>query len=201
MEIDAAYKLLRKTMNSHGLTAWTAVINPRPMRRLGCCRYRKLTIELSQLFVRTHDEEHVMNTILHEIAHALAGARAGHGERWKRTARSIGLKNPQRLKHDTSDEYKAACDAKYEERAKRRASQLVKTTDENIAALNACIDEVSNVSGGEYEIWLKPGFIFEANGCHMHVVYGLKEAKEVCATIAKCEDANCDMCCPEEEAS
>ncbi len=34
--------------------------------------------------------EQVRDTVLHEIAHAIAGPEAGHGPLWKATARRIG---------------------------------------------------------------------------------------------------------------
>ena len=36
------------------------------------------------------NEEEIRDTVLHEIAHAIAGPEAGHGPLWKATARRIG---------------------------------------------------------------------------------------------------------------
>ena len=47
-------------------------------RRAGCCDYRRKRISLSGYFTEHNNKTEVMNTILHEVAHALAGARAGH---------------------------------------------------------------------------------------------------------------------------
>lgn len=49
----------------------------------------------------------VNQIILHEVAHALAGVRAGHGRKWRDTARAMGYRlgakvpysNPQRVEH------------------------------------------------------------------------------------------------------
>lgn len=56
----------------------------------GVCSYIKKEIQLSKILtvVCTHDQ--VENTILHEIAHAIAGSDAGHGYRWQKIARQIG---------------------------------------------------------------------------------------------------------------
>ena len=35
-------------------------------------------------------KEQIRDTVLHEIAHAIAGREAGHGPLWKVTARRIG---------------------------------------------------------------------------------------------------------------
>lgn len=40
--------------------------------------------------MRLYGEAEVRETILHEIAHALAGPRAGHGARWREIAHRIG---------------------------------------------------------------------------------------------------------------
>ena len=39
---------------------------------------------------RLNGEKDVVDTILHEIAHALVGLKAGHGPIWQRKAREIG---------------------------------------------------------------------------------------------------------------
>ena len=69
--------------------------------RLGLCSYTRRVISLSAEFVQRNAEEQVRDTILHEIAHVLAGAKAGHGRLWKLTAISIGAK-PERC--STSDD-------------------------------------------------------------------------------------------------
>ncbi len=59
-------------------------------RRAGLCNYRKKTISLSKYYVEYAELEHIKDTILHEIAHALIGPRNGHNYLWKKTAISIG---------------------------------------------------------------------------------------------------------------
>ncbi|MBT2501995.1 SprT-like domain-containing protein [Curtobacterium sp. ISL-83] len=58
--------------------------------RAGQCDFAKRRITVSRhLAVRFTDED-VDQVLLHEIAHALAGARAGHGPTWRRTAVGLG---------------------------------------------------------------------------------------------------------------
>lgn len=76
-------------MTQHGLSGWSFGYNRRK-RSLGLCRYEEKRIELSIYFVTNNSLEAVEDTILHEIAHALAGPEAGHGEHWKRVCRQIG---------------------------------------------------------------------------------------------------------------
>lgn len=65
---------------------------------LGLCNYTKKTIYLSKYFLGRVDHEELKDTILHEIAHALAFIRyghRGHGIKWKVCCVEIGAK-PQR---------------------------------------------------------------------------------------------------------
>lgn len=64
-------------------------------RRCGCTNFTKKLITLSRHFVQLNDEDEVRDTILHEIAHAIAGAKAGHGPDWQYYARHLGAK-PER---------------------------------------------------------------------------------------------------------
>jgi predicted SprT family Zn-dependent metalloprotease len=89
MEYLAAETLARQLIAQHGLIEWHFGWNRRK-RALGLCRYRDRRIELSHHFVRANAEDHVRETILHEIAHALAGQRAGHGPAWKAVCVRVG---------------------------------------------------------------------------------------------------------------
>lgn len=73
---------------------WTLKWNKR-RKSWGLCCYRTKTIQLSERFL-CHGEQ-LYDTVLHEIAHALAGPRAGHGPIWKRYARQVEA-NPSRTK-------------------------------------------------------------------------------------------------------
>jgi hypothetical protein len=58
-------------------------------------RGRRGRIELSQPFCERNTAEEVRDTVLHEIAHALAGPGTGHGPVWKVWCLKVGAK-PQR---------------------------------------------------------------------------------------------------------
>jgi len=60
------------------------------VRRFGLCNHNERTISLSWHLVGMNDEDSVRDTILHEVAHALAGPGAGHSQRWKMMARQLG---------------------------------------------------------------------------------------------------------------
>ncbi len=94
MDFQQAEQLARVLMHQHGVGDWAFGWNRRK-RSLGLCRYQQRRIELSAHFVRENPEEPVRDTLLHEIAHALAGERAGHGPKWKAMCVRLGCK-PER---------------------------------------------------------------------------------------------------------
>lgn len=91
MEISRATELMIELMDQHRLFAqgWTGGWNNRK-RALGVCKSRSKSIELSRPLVLVNDEKVIRNTILHEIAHAIAGYDAGHGPMWKLVAIRVG---------------------------------------------------------------------------------------------------------------
>lgn len=76
-------------MAEHGLDAWSFEFD-NAVKRRGACNYSQKKISLSESLTLIRTEEAVINTILHEIAHALVGPGAGHGESWKKQAIMIG---------------------------------------------------------------------------------------------------------------
>ncbi|MHA3722912.1 SprT-like domain-containing protein [Leucobacter sp. HY1910] len=59
-------------------------------RRAGLCHFGKKQITVSRYLAVKFSDEEIYQTLLHEVAHALAGPDAGHGPRWKRLAEVIG---------------------------------------------------------------------------------------------------------------
>ncbi len=89
MDLRDAYAMAEHLLVRHGLTDWQVAYD-NAKRRAGVCRYRDRTIGLSAPLTALHSEEDVRDTILHEIAHALAGPEHGHDDRWREVAMSIG---------------------------------------------------------------------------------------------------------------
>lgn len=59
-------------------------------RRAGMCDYRNKRISVSRYLAARYDDDTNHQTLLHEVAHALAGHAAGHGPQWKSVARELG---------------------------------------------------------------------------------------------------------------
>ena len=79
----------RDLMDEHGLDTWTFAFLEAE-RRLGDCNHRDRVIRLGRSHALDAEDAEIRDTILHEIAHALAGPEARHGPEWKATARRIG---------------------------------------------------------------------------------------------------------------
>jgi len=94
MDFEEAAAIALGLMARHGIPHWSFAWNRRK-RSLGLCRYRQKRIELSTHFVQANNTAQIRETILHEIAHALAGEKAGHGPKWKAMCAQVGCK-PER---------------------------------------------------------------------------------------------------------
>ena len=70
----------------------------RRKKAYGLCNHEKHCIFLSRYSTLTESEYSVRQTLLHEIAHALAGPGLGHGRVWKIIALNIGVENPASTK-------------------------------------------------------------------------------------------------------
>jgi len=84
MDINEARDLAHEIMAEYlptGRFGWSFEFD-QAKRRFGLCSYRRQTISLSEPLVRLNERARVENTIRHEVAHAIAGAGAGHGRVW-----------------------------------------------------------------------------------------------------------------------
>jgi predicted SprT family Zn-dependent metalloprotease len=89
MDLRDAYRMATELLDRHGLEGWSVEFDG-AKRRAGICRYGPRLIGLSAPLARLHSREEVRDTVLHEIAHALVGARHGHDAVWAAQARAIG---------------------------------------------------------------------------------------------------------------
>jgi len=116
MILYEAQTLATKLMKKHGIwdKGWRFEFDG-AVRRFGVCRFRPKIIGLSAKMVEINGVDKVKDTILHEIAHAIAGHKAGHGNIWKEVCVKIGAK-PERCYSSTDTntlqlKYYAKCGA------------------------------------------------------------------------------------------
>lgn len=69
--------------------SWTFAFD-NAKRRAGLCDYTRKRISVSKYLSARYDDDTNHQTLLHEVAHAMAGPASGHGANWKRIARDIG---------------------------------------------------------------------------------------------------------------
>ena len=91
MDLQRLVLVAAQELIAHNLTGWTFTFGD-SKRRLGACKYKFKRIEIAEYYAANSPEEHVLDTLRHEIAHALAGPGAGHGPEWRVIAVKIGAK-------------------------------------------------------------------------------------------------------------
>lgn len=91
MDLNSVENLANELMTKFDLfnQGWKFEFD-RSKQRFGCCKHRVKKITLSKNITLLNSIEHVKDTILHEIAHALVGAYHHHNHIWKRKALEIG---------------------------------------------------------------------------------------------------------------
>jgi len=66
--------------------------------RFGLCNYARKTIQLSKKLAPFLNDKEIVDVIIHEIAHALAGHKNSHNHIWKQQVIKLGGQ-PSRTKH------------------------------------------------------------------------------------------------------
>jgi len=89
MNLDKAEDLAIHYMEFHGLAGWNFKWS-NTKTSYGDCNYNTSTIRLSKILSKIVDQAHVLDTILHEIAHALVGPGHHHNHIWKQKCVEIG---------------------------------------------------------------------------------------------------------------
>ena len=96
-------------------------------RRNGACERSTKTIYLSKHYIKLNSEELIVDTILHEIAHALTPDDRGHGRSWKLKCAEIGampmaVKKSMGIKQ-VEGKWRATCAGCKEVRSRHRQPQ------------------------------------------------------------------------------
>ena len=77
MDLKELEAIASREMTKHGLDGWTFGLTD-TKRQFGVCKYRKKRIEIAEYYALNSSLESVLDTLLHEIAHAIAGPAARH---------------------------------------------------------------------------------------------------------------------------
>jgi predicted SprT family Zn-dependent metalloprotease len=89
MNLKLAEVIAQDLMRFYNLKDWSFSFD-RSLTRLGLCSHSKKTISLGTHATTVNTEEQVINTVLHEIAHALVGSAHGHDATWRAKAIELG---------------------------------------------------------------------------------------------------------------
>ncbi len=76
-------------MEMHGLTGWSFQFDD-ASSRAGQCQYGIRVISMARQYCLEVSEDEWVDTLLHEIAHAIVGPGHWHDEVWERKARELG---------------------------------------------------------------------------------------------------------------
>ncbi|QAY73119.1 M48 family peptidase [Agromyces protaetiae] len=73
-------------------------------KRAGLCNYTSKRISVSRYLAVKYADDEIHQVLLHEVAHAMAGPRAGHGPKWKHLAAEIGYVGRRTHDGEVADE-------------------------------------------------------------------------------------------------
>jgi superfamily II DNA or RNA helicase/predicted SprT family Zn-dependent metalloprotease len=91
MERNKASSILRQELDKHGLNDWKVRLTTDPnVPYLGLCSFKDKAIILNAHHCDIHPDAEIIDTIKHEIAHALVGIGHAHDEVWRSKAKELG---------------------------------------------------------------------------------------------------------------
>lgn len=114
MDLSVLSALARRTMDEHGLWDWKFSFDNR-LSGFGRTNFTRKLITVSRLLAAVNDESECVDTLLHEIAHALVGYSHKHGPVWREKARELGCRPEARFDprsiSDVEKKWLAQCSA------------------------------------------------------------------------------------------
>ena len=90
MELVEAYKKIREQMDKHELHDW--LLSFAHNKYIACCKHKSKVIEFNTDWIPAMNDESLIDTALHEIAHALVGRGERHGFKWMKKCIEIGCR-------------------------------------------------------------------------------------------------------------
>jgi predicted SprT family Zn-dependent metalloprotease len=165
-------------------------------RRFGVCKFDRKVISLSIHLVRLNSREECEDTVLHEIAHALAGRHAGHGPKWKAACRLVGARPERCYSSDTvtspAGRFRAECPSCGQSISFHRRPRKVRACARCCRSLaNGRFDErfllkVMDVHSGEEVGYARPTFILHCRTCdRKYTLHKRIRAARACSACCK----------------
>ncbi|WP_160115383.1 SprT-like domain-containing protein [Varibaculum vaginae] len=88
-DLDKVLELARRILDACGLQDWEVGLD-NARRRAGACHFGDKRISFSRYLLPLYDAATARQVVLHEVAHAQSGPRAGHGKRWQQAVKALG---------------------------------------------------------------------------------------------------------------
>ena len=108
MSVGAAQRLTNRLLIDKGLTGWTIRFNT-ARRTAGTCNHAQRVITLSKYLLAQRSYEDSLQTITHEVAHALTPGHS-HDYVWQRKHREMGGNGQRCFAHvDPKAPYSVTC--------------------------------------------------------------------------------------------
>ncbi|MDQ1544432.1 MAG: hypothetical protein QOK08_2070 [Actinomycetota bacterium] len=73
--------------------------------RAGLCSFDRHRITVSRYLAGRYEDDEIHQILLHEVAHALAGPRVGHGPKWRSVAKELGYDGKRTHDGAIADEF------------------------------------------------------------------------------------------------
>ncbi|SMH30746.1 SprT-like family protein [Rathayibacter oskolensis] len=102
-ELDRVAEWADELIGAHLDDSWSFAFD-HARTRGGACHWGTRRITVSRHLASRWSDEEVRQTLLHEIAHALAGPSAAHGPQWRRIAARLGYTGTRTHSNPTADE-------------------------------------------------------------------------------------------------
>ncbi len=89
MKITTLNKKARDLLRQHDLSRWRFALKTHTGSLLGGCNYNVPGIFINKFYAEHNDEEFVIDTLIHELAHALTPGHR-HDKVWRKLALDLG---------------------------------------------------------------------------------------------------------------
>ena len=103
-ELDRVRHWAQALITLHLDASWSFAFD-NAKTRAGLCNYTDKRISVSRYLAARYEDDEIHQVLLHEVAHAIAGSRSGHGPTWKKTAADIGYEGKRLHDGATATEF------------------------------------------------------------------------------------------------